>query len=78
MNKTIEVYVLNSNSWCANDIMHLYAKNTPGVTFERDKYMNGILTIEGKKYKCAKWSIHPDGENEDYEKVTLYLEEITQ
>ena len=76
MNKTIDVFVLKASSWCANDIMYLYAKNTPSVTFERDKYMHGILTIEGKRYQCVKWSIHPDIDNEDYEKVTLYLEEI--
>ena len=78
MTKTIAIYVLKTSSWCANDLMYLYAKNTKGVQFERDKYMHGILTIEGKKYQCVKWSIHPDVENDDYEKVTIYLEEVTQ
>ena len=78
MNKTIEIYVLKNSNWCANDLMYLYAKNTQGVQFERDKYMHGILTVEGKKYQCAKWSIHPDKNNEDYEKVSIYLEEVTK
>lgn len=76
MNKTIEIYVLKATSWCANDLMYLYAKNTQGVQFERDKYMHATLTIEGKRYQCIRWSIHPDTENEDYEKVTIYLEEV--
>ena len=78
MEKTIEFYTLKTTAWCANDIMYLYAKNTPSVSFERNKYMQGRLTIEGKRYQCIKWSIHPDVENDEYEKVTIYLEEVTQ
>ena len=37
MNKKIETYVLKATAWCANDIMYLYSKNTPGVHFEREK-----------------------------------------
>ena len=77
MNKIIEVYTLKATAWCANDIMYLYAKNTPGVSFERNKYMQGRLTIEGKKYKCQSWSITPDKDNEDYDKVRIHLKEIT-
>jgi len=78
MNKTIEIYALKAFAWCVNDLMYLYSKNTSGVQFERDKHMHVTLTIEGKKYQCVKWSIHPDTDNEDYEKVTIYLQEVTQ
>ena len=75
--KEITIFVSRTSSWCAAELMYLYAKNTPNVYFERDKYMHCTLTIEGKKYQCEKWSIHPDTENEDCEKVTIYLKEVT-
>ena len=74
--KEIVVFVTKYYTWSASELMYLYAKNTPGVTHERDKYMHSILNIEGKKYQCSSWTITPDNENEDCEKVTIYLEEI--
>ena len=76
--KEITIFVSRTSNWSAAELMYLYAKNTPGVFFERDRYMRCTLTIEGKKYQCQKWNIHPDEDNEDCEKVTIYLEEVTQ
>ena len=78
LTKEITVFVPRTSNWSASELMYLYAKNTSGVHFERDKYMRCFLTIEGKKYQCQKWSIHPDIENEDCEEVIIYLEEVTK
>ena len=76
--KFLEIYVDKYWNYSASELMYLYSKNNPSVQFERDKYMNSTLTIEGKKYKCQSWSITPDKDNEDYDKVSIYLEEVTQ
>ena len=72
----IDMYVNKMSSWCANDLMYLYAKNTPGVLFHRNMYMQPHLIIKGVKYRCLQWSIHPDSENEDFEKVSLWMGEV--
>ena len=76
--KEITMFVSRYSNWSAAELMYLYAKNTPGVFFERDRYMRSSITIKGKKYCCHKWSIHPDEDNEDCEKVTILLKEVTQ
>jgi len=74
--RQIKVYVSKYSNWNASELMYLYAKNTPGVSHERDKYMQTFLFIEGKKYRCKRWTIMPDFENEDCEAVTIDLEEM--
>ena len=76
--KTITLYVSKMSSWCVSDLMYLYSKNTQGVYFIRDKYMTPSLIIEGKKYRCSRWTIRPDENDGDFEKVTIDLYEFKQ
>lgn len=74
--KTITLYVSKMSNWSASDLMYLYSKNTRSIYFIRDKYMTPSLIIEGKRYQCSKWTISPDEEDEDFEKVTIDLYEV--
>lgn len=73
---TITIFVPTYSNWSASELMYIYARNNRGVEFFRDKYMKSYLYLKDKIYRCKSWTISPDPENEDVNKVTIYLEEI--
>ena len=58
-------------NWCPSDLMYQYAKTNAEIYFERDRFFNSTLVIEGIRFYFDHYTIKDNGDGTESVTVTL-------